>query len=747
MIYDGLRVLDATHDLAGAYCSKLLADLGADVVVVDALPAERRELSTYLRTSQVVGAGDAVDPGGFDVVLGGLDVLDDRDGLGGLGGSPLVRVAISAFGGGGPDSGADLPEPVLQARSGCLSTHGHLGQPPLTVAGELGEYVTGAFAALGAVTAYYRASRTGVAETVDVSKLEAMNLTLSTVPTLMARFPGGRLANFRFVMIPGNEPCGDGNYAGITTVTIPQWLALLKAIGREDVCEDDELITFLGRFMRADEVHEILHAFTMQHTAAEVVDVCAAARVPAAVVGNGKLLPEFAQPKARGTFVAQPGESWIRPRAPFRFSAVADRDLRPPVAASDLTPDFLSVVGVPARTTDTKSEMGLGPTRTTDTKSEMGLGARPFEGVRVVDFTAFWSGPYSTAWLGSMGADVIKVESVQRPDGLRFNATVRPKDDPRFYEMSALWHSTNLGKRGITLDLSSADGLALAKRLIETADVVTENFTPPVMEGFGLSYDEVRTMNPGVVMLRLPAFGLEGPWRDRGGFAQTMEQITGMAWLTGYEGGPPIIPGGMVDPLVGTHTAIALVAALEHRARTGEGQLVEMPMIEVAAAVTAEQVIDYSVRGDLPDRRGAHGVFRCEGKDEWVAVDEASDPWDADARATWCATRTPAAAAAELTALGIPAAAVVPAYATLDDAQMRARGFFQALDHPDVGTQEYPGWPMRMSGGPTVAWRGPCPTLGQHTDEVLRELGVTDAELDRLRAAHVIGTEPLDAGR
>lgn len=728
MIFDGLRVLDATHGIAGAYAAKLLADLGASVVAVDHRPDERRQLFTYLRTSQAVGAGDT-SPwwGDADVVLGGLDVLDDaRPG-------PLVRVAISAFGAGGPDSGVELPEEVLQARCGSLATHGHLSAEPLTVAGDLGEYVTGAFAALGAMTAWYRASRTGVAETVDVSMLEAMHLTLCTVPTLMARFPGGRKANFRFVMIPGNELCADGNYVGITTVTIPQWLALLKAIGREDLCADDELIGFLGRFMRANEVHEVLHAFTMQHTAAEVVDICAAARVPAAVVGNGALLPAFDQPRARGTFVTQPGESWIRPRAPFRFSAVPDRPLTAPVSA-----DFESA--------------GWGKAPRADQKSGRGtvgdpVGERPFAGLRVVDFTAFWSGPFSTAWLSSMGADVIKVESVQRPDGLRFNATIRPKDDPRFYEMSALWHSTNLGKRGITLDLGSPDGLALAKRLIETADVVTENFTPPVMEGFGLAYDDVRAINPSVVMLRLPAFGLVGPWRDRGGFAQTMEQITGMAWLTGYDGGPPIIPGGVVDPMVGTHTALALVAALDHRARTGEGQLVEMAMIEVAAAVTAEQVIDSSAHGVIGERRGAHGVYRCEGQEEWVAVDEASDPLDAGARGDWCASRSAETAAAELTASGIPAAAVVPAFAVLDDPQLQARGFFQTIEHPDVGTQDYPGWPMRMSAGPSVAWRGPCPTLGQHTDEVLRELGVTDAELDRLRAADVIGTEPLDRGR
>lgn len=736
MIYDGLRVLDATHGIAGAYCSKLLTDLGASVVAVDDLPDERRELFTYLRTSQVVGAESDEDWwDDADMVLGGLSVLDDSR----IG--PLVRVSISSFGSGGPDSGVELPEPVLQARSGALSTHGHLTEAPLTVAGDLGEYVTGAFAALGAATAWYRASRTGVAETVDVSMLEAMLLTLSTVPTLMARFPGGRTANFRFVMIPGNELCADGNYVGITTVTIPQWLALLKAIGREDLCADDELISFLGRYMRANEVHGILQEFTMRHTAAEVVDVCSAARVPAAIVGNGALLPEFEQPRARGTFVTQPGESWIRPRAPFRFSAVADRALLPPRPLDpsfrrDLLavhPDFRALWGAPRPQSAQKS--GNGP------------GERPFEGLRVVDFTAFWSGPFSTAWLCSMGADVIKVESVQRPDSLRFNATLRPKDDPRFYEMSALWHSTNLGKRGITLDLGSPDGLALAKRLIETADVVTENFTPPVMEGFGLGYDDVRALKPSVVMLRLPAFGLDGPWRDRGGFAQTMEQITGMAWLTGYEGGPPIIPGGVVDPMVGTHTALALVAALEHRERTGEGQLVEMAMIEVAAAVTAEQVIDFSVHGVVGGRRGAHGVYACDEPDAWVAVDEASDPMTGLERAAWCATRSSAVAVAELLGASIPAAAVVPAYATLDDPQLRARDFFQALDHPDVGTQEYPGWPMRMSGGPSAAWRGPCPTLGQHTDDVLLEIGVTDEELARLRTSYVIGTEPLDAGR
>ena len=222
-----------------------------------------------------------------------------------------------------------------------------------------------------------------------------------------------------------------------------------------------------------------------------------------------------------------------------------------------------------------------------------------------------------------------------------------------------------------------------------------------------------------------------------------MEQITGMAWVTGYEGGPPIIPGGPVDPMVGAHAALAIVAALEHRDRTGEGQLVEVALLEVATAVTAEQVIRYSIDGTLLGRRGTAGTYRTLGDDEWIAVDLASDPMNAAERAEWCATREAEAAAAELRAAGIPAAAMVPGYATLDDVQMRARGFFEAIDHPHVGLQEYPTWPLRMSAGPAKFWTGPAPTLGQHTEAVLREeIGVTDDELARLRDQHVIGQQP-----
>jgi crotonobetainyl-CoA:carnitine CoA-transferase CaiB-like acyl-CoA transferase len=711
VIYDGLRIVDLTTGIAGAYCAKLLTDLGADVVF--AHPADD-PLFTYLRTSQ----SHTTDPAPW--LVGADLVIVGEPGRAPAGADPVVTVSITAVGHGGPDDGLVCSEEVLQARSGSLANHGHAHLPPLTVAGSLGEYVTGAFAALGAVTAWRRASRTGTPEVVDVSMLEALQMTFVTAPTLMARFPGGRPSRSRWVMIPGNEPAGDGRYVGITTVTSQQWQALARVMGREDMAEDRELGTMFGRFVRADEVNPALNAFTTVHSAEEIVAACVEARIPATVVGNGAELAKFDHLRERDVLVPQPDEGWIRPRAPFRFHGVPDRELEAPREA-----DRVNAWPKSSRTT-----------------APGAVGERPLTGINVVDFTAFWAGPVSTAWLAAMGADVIKVEAIQRPDGIRFSAALRPDQDPLFYEKSVLFHASNLGKRGITLDLGHPDGLDIVKRLVARADVIVENFTPRVLEQFGLDYEVARGIRPDIVMVRMPAFGLSGPWRNRPGFAQTMEQLTGMAWATGYEGGPPIIPGGMVDPMVGAHAALATVAALEHRERTGEGQLVEVPLVEVATAVTADQVIRYSIDETLVDRRGAGGVYQTAGDDDWVAVDGHEDPLSPAERAAWCATRSAEDAASDLRAQGIAAQAMVRGYETLADPQMQARGFFEPIDNELVGRQEYPSWPMRMSAGPPRFWTGRAPTLGEHNDEVLREIGVLDEEIERLRDERVIGNTP-----
>ncbi len=782
MIYDDIRVLDRTVGLPGAYCAKLLTDLGADVVRVETSVEPSVEPSVdrskmgddpngdpmraddlnglhdeYLRTSQRCIAHETAGAWEANAHI----VLRNTPGPA----KGLVNVTISEFGFGGPDdhlNAMNFGDGVLQARSGAAMGHGNMSDPPLIVNGNLGSYCAGVHAALGAVTALRRALRTGVREYLDVSQLESMQLTMLTTPTLFANFPGGAKQAFRFVMIPGNEPCGDGNYVGITTNTAAQWRALCVAMGRDDLLEDASLASMIGRFIKADVVNGAIREWTGRHTAAEIELQCEAARVPVAIVGNGKLLLDFAHLQDRGVWQLQPGHEVLRPRAPFRFGRVADRELTaaPGAPATDLAPwPELALRQAGGPTAGGSSAGGssaggssagwpqAGGSSAGGSSAGWPVGARPLEGVKVLDFTAFWAGPAAVSWLAAMGADVIKVEAIQRLDGMRMAGPVASDAGP-IYELSPLYHASNLNKRAITLDLGTPEGVAIAKQLAERADIVCENFTPRVMEDFGLTYDDLRGDRDDLIMLRLPAFGLTGPWRDRPGFAQTMEQLTGMAWTTGYEGGPPIIAGGVVDPMVGAHAALAVVAALAHRDATGEGQLVEVPMVEVALATTADQIIRYQITGDIGDRRGAHGMFRCanppEGYEGWIAIDSECDPMSTPQRESWCAQRTPSDAERELIELGIPALAAVPGYAALDDAQMVARRYFEPVTHRHVGEQQFPGWPIRFDQGPQPFWRAPAPCVGEHNREVLiRELGITETEFSELESRQIIGTEPV----
>ena len=188
--------------------------------------------------------------------------------------------------------------------------------------------------------------------------------------------------------------------------------------------------------------------------------------------------------------------------------------------------------------------------------------------IRITDFTAFWAGPVATQLLGSLGADVIKVEGVRRPDGMRFSAG-RPPDWDQWWEWGPVFLCSNNNKRGVSVELSTGAGRSVALELIAASDLVIENFSPRVMENFGLELGRGAAANPRAVMVRMPAFGLDGPWRDRVGFAQTMEQATGMAWMTGHADGPPVIPRGVCDPIAGLHAAFAAVAALVIRDRDG----------------------------------------------------------------------------------------------------------------------------------------------------------------------------------
>ena len=229
----------------------------------------------------------------------------------------------------------------------------------------------------------------------------------------------------------------------------------------------------------------------------------------------------------------------------------------------------------------------------------------PLEGIRVIDLTSFWAGPFATQYLATLGADVIKVESAQRPDPMRFNVSV-PMTTDQWYERGSLYLSVNLNKRAVTLDLTQPRGRELLLDLVATADVVIENFTPRVMEQFDLTYEKLQFVRPDLVYVRMPGWGLEGPWRDRPAFASTMEQASGMAWITGWPDGPPMLTG-ICDALAGVHGAFAVLAALDQRRHTGEGQQIELAMLDMTANIAVEQVLEYAAYGHLMAREGNRG--------------------------------------------------------------------------------------------------------------------------------------------
>jgi crotonobetainyl-CoA:carnitine CoA-transferase CaiB-like acyl-CoA transferase len=277
----------------------------------------------------------------------------------------------------------------------------------------------------------------------------------------------------------------------------------------------------------------------------------------------------------------------------------------------------------------------------------------------------------------------------------------------------------------------------------------------------------------------MPAFGLAGPWRDRTGFAPSIEQVSGLAWITGYPD-QPLIVRGACDPLGGAHAAFALLLALERRRATGEGMLVEVPLVEPGLNLAAEQVVEYSAYGRLLVRDGnrgpaaaPQGCYRC-GDGSWLALAVASDAqWQALRRAlgdpdwardpaladaagrraahdaidarlgAWLAREGAEAAAERLLAAGVPACPLVNAYRLMPNPQLEHRGFFQELTHPVTGTRRYPGLPWRCEGWGPPWHASPPPTLGQHNEEVLGgELGLGEGELATLREKRVIGTRP-----
>ena len=740
---DDLRVVEISDRIAGAYCGKLLVDAGADVVKVE--PPAGDPLRRFTATGAVPPAGsDAplfsyLNAGKRSVTAGSAELLAcadivittqrEFDPLPLLDQSPrCVVVTVSDFGSPGPWSDRAATEFTLQAASGLTGFRGDPAGPPISIGGELGEYMGGACAAYGAMALHRRVRRGGPGGHLDMSMLEAITLMQSSewLHSQLLQVPPIK----RSIEVPSIEEASDG-YVGISMVTGQQWLDFAAMVDCHELTEIPQLRFQIGRWDYRDWIRERIGPWMRERTVAEIVELGQLFRLPIAPLGNGSTIPQMDHLVERGVYVENPA-GFRQPRTPWLMSDAAAAPVRPAPAAGDADGEVLWEPRESAR--------------------EMAAADLPLAGLRIVDLTAFWAGPAATHALAAFGADVIKIESIQRPDGIRYSGGMRTDVDD-WWEYGWVFHAMNTNKRSVTLDLESDDGIRLFKQLVRQADAVIENFSPRVMDQFGLGADALLDIKPDLVVVRMPAFGLTGPWRDRVGFAPTMEQIAGLAWVTGLPDGPPVPPRGACDPLAGVHAAFAMLTALEFADRTGRGQLVEVPMIETVLNVTATQTIEFEVLGEVLSRRGNRGhpsatqdIYQCAGDDSWIAIcgpPEALSELTGGDVAEWVAARDVDTAVDVLARAGIPAAAVVSPTMVTQNPQLDHRGFFERLTHPRTGDMLYPTPPFSLLDGATRWLHRTPPTLGQHNGEVLTELcGLTVEDLERLAAKGVIGTRP-----
>ena len=404
----------------------------------------------------------------------------------------------------------------------------------------------------------------------------------------------------------------------------------------------------------------------------------------------------------------------------------------------------------------------------------------PLHGVRVLDLTMAWAGPYATRLLADMGAEVIKVEAVNNWDLIRSFTGQRPTVE-RVWDKSPYFNHLNRNKYGCVLDLSNPKGRELFLRLVAISDVVIENFRAEVMENLGLTYDVLAEANPEIIAVSMPGHGKSGPERDFIAYGTNVEQLSGLCHLTGYADGPPQKTGiSYGDPMAGIAAAAAVAMALWDRRRTGRGQYIEIAQRENLINVIGEQVVGYSMTGREPPRRGnrhssmaPHGCYPCRGDDQWLTIaceDDAQftalctamgrPELAADVRfadvvsryrnqdaldeliSEWTRERAKEAAAEALQAAGVAASPVLSVPEVFVDAQLRARGFYESVSHSLAGVWEVEGPHWRMSESPGHV-RLPAPAFGEHNGYVLGELlGLSGEEIAALGVEGVTGTVP-----
>jgi len=794
----GLSILELGSMVAAPYCAKLLADLGADVVKVEAPesgdPARRRgpfpgdvphpersALFLYLNTSKrgvTLDLGTEAGRGIFLELVREVDVLIEdrapgeleRIGLGYARLSELdprlIVTSITPFGQTGPHRDHRGHHLNLYHGSGYSSPFhlpGDEDRPPPKGGGYLGDYDAGLTAAIGTIAAVIGRAASGRGEHVDVSKQEAM--------MCMERVDIGRLTNDPNPqprrMVGGLTRAKDG-YFMVTPLESHQWESLVRAMGEPEWSKAEWCKDELGRLEHREEARDHIAEWAADLSREEIYHLCQAEGTPAGPVRNVAEVRAWEQAKAREFFVElehPEAGSQVYPTAPYRFSKTPWAGSRAPLLGEHNQEVYGEGLG---RSPGACASGGGGSDLMQEARGRQG----PLSGIRVTDFTWAWAGPHGTLLLAMLGAEVIKIESHARLDHARVHSLAAGAVS-RGVDESPFFNDLNLGKLSITLDLRKEEARDSARRLVAGSDVVTQNMRPGVLDRLGLGYQALRAVKPDIVMLSSSAVGATGPEGSYVGYAPTFACMSGAVEITGYPDEPPSPLSGSVDLGVGTTAAFAVLAALHHRQRTGEGQHIDLSSTEVMSAMIGDAFLEYSLCDRLPERRGnrdssmaPHNCYRCKGEEQWLTIavgteaewralrtviddpelgdEQLAGPlgrWQHQDRLDavierWTRQREPREAMEILQRAGVAAMVVHTGASIGVDPHVRRRGVFQKVTHPRLGERAVVRPPWRLEG---VGVRGAAPTIGEHTEYILEEiLGLSRDEIDRLEEAGVL---------
>jgi len=750
-------VLERCRTLAGTYCGKLLSDLGATVLKVEVLsddtiddeaPDNERRMAAGRRAYLNTGKESVLLPPGpegenrFHQLVTDTDILITDDGNGRLAvPDGLIWCSITPFGSTGPYAGYRASHLVTfhAGGEGHLLPSGapYVGYPdraPLQIGGDMGDYDTGANAAVSVLAACVGRLRLGIGQVIDVSAQESQ-LTLNR--TRLSRFQNDgvvlRREGNRYGMF-GMLRCRDG-YVQIGHFREQHWEAMNR-VPASPISGDERFASAALRASHQDELKVALDRWCAEHSRAEVVATMAAIGVPAGLYATADDLLASPQLEHRGFFrqVDDPDLGTVTlPGVPYHLS-------KTPVSVCP-APKRGSVTGFPPL-----ERIAAAPSQ-----PPSGL-PRLLEGIRIVDFTWAAAGPYATLLLALLGADVIKVESADRPDAARRGFL----QDYGGIDLSPNFNELNLNKRSVEADLKSADGLAFVRQLISTADVVVDNFRPGVMSRLGLGAETLLASRPDLVVASSSANGSSGPEAGHAGLASIFGAAGGLGEQTGYADGPPCEVGESTDYRSGNALAIAILAALLHRARTGAGQHIDLSSREVVVSTCPDAVLARVLNIDRQPRVGnqhrtmaPHDVYRSLGEDEWIAIAIGTrDQWASLCRTmgrpewidafptaasrqaarhsidaaieAWTCQRTASEAFTVLQRSGVPAAPSFTCDQLAADPHLAARAVFTKVVHPKIGELTVMRTPWVFSNADTTIRRH-GPLFGQDTASVRRE--------------------------